>query len=74
MLLCMPIYYVCLYFFSIIFYYEYVINVYLYIYIKTHFGLVTPYGDIDLGNIGSINGLMPDGTKSLPGTMITNHQ
>ena len=28
----------------------------------THFGLVTPYGDIALGNIGSGNGLLPDAT------------
>ena len=29
----------------------------------THWGLVTPYGDIDLVNIGSGYGVLPDGTK-----------
>ena len=40
----------------------------------THCGLVTTYGDIDLVNIGSGNGLMPDGTKPLPEQMLTYHQ
>ena len=30
-----------------------------------------PYGDIDLANIGSGNGLVPNGTKSLPEPMLT---
>ena len=30
-------------------------------------------GDIDLVNIGSANGLFPDGTKSLPKSMLTFH-
>ena len=40
----------------------------------THWGLVTPYGDIDLVNIGSGNGLLPDGTKPLPESMLTYHK
>ena len=32
-----------------------------------------PYGDIDLGNIGSGNGLLPDDTKPLP-EPILNHK
>ena len=41
----------------------------------THCCLVTPYGDIDLGQHchGSSNGLLPDGTKPLPETMLTYH-
>ena len=31
----------------------------------THCDLVVPYGNIDLGNIGSDNGLLPDGTTGL---------
>ena len=31
----------------------------------TYCGLETPYGDRDLGQIGSCNGLLPDGTKLL---------
>ena len=38
----------------------------------THFGLVTPYGD--RVNIGSGNGLLPDGTKPLPEPMLTDHR
>ena len=34
---------------------------------------MTPYGDKDLVNIGSGNGLVPDGTKSLPEPMLTNN-
>ena len=34
--------------------------------------LVLPYGDI--ANIGSGNGLVPDGTKPLPETMLTHHE
>ena len=36
-----------------------------------HRGLVVPYDDIV--NIGSGNGLVPDGTKLLPEPMMTNH-
>ena len=32
----------------------------------THCGLLTPYGDMELVNIGSGNGLLLDGTKPLP--------
>ena len=35
----------------------------------TNWGLVTPYGDIDVSQLGSGNGLLPDGTKQLPETM-----
>ena len=36
---------------------------------------MTSYGDIDMGNIGSANsnGLLPDGTKPLPESIVTNH-
>ena len=34
---------------------------------------MTPYGDIWV-NIGSGNGLLPDGTKPLPEPMLTYHQ
>ena len=38
----------------------------------THCGLVTPYGDMEIWvNIGSGNGLLPDGTKPLPEPMLT---
>ena len=40
----------------------------------THWGLVTPNDDRDLGQIGSGNGLLPDGTKPLPEPMLTDHQ
>ena len=40
----------------------------------THHGPVVPYDVIELVNIGSDNGLLPDGTKPLPETMLTNHQ
>ena len=33
-----------------------------------------PYGDIYLVNIGSDDGLLPDGTKPLPEPMQINHQ
>ena len=39
-----------------------------------HCGQVMPYGDTDLGYIGSGNGLVPDGTKPLPGPMLTDHK
>ena len=32
---------------------------------------MTPYGIMDLVNIGSGNGLLPDGTKPLPKSMFT---
>ena len=32
---------------------------------------MTPYGDINWVNIGSGNGLLPDGTKPLPEPMLT---
>ena len=38
--------------------------------VLTNHGLVTPYGDKDLGNIGSGNGSLPDGTKQLPEPML----
>ena len=34
--------------------------------ILTHCGLLTPYGDINLVNIGSGNGLVPSGTSHYP--------
>ena len=39
-----------------------------------HWGLVAPYGVINFGNIGSWNGLSPDGTKSLLDPKLTCHQ
>ena len=39
----------------------------------THCGLGMPYGWHRF-NIGSGNGLLPDGTKPLPKPMLTNHQ
>ena len=38
-----------------------------------HWCLVTPYDDSDLGQISSGNGLLPDGTKPLPESMLTYH-
>ena len=35
---------------------------------------MTPYGNINLGQHCSGNGLLPDGTKPLPEPMLTNHQ
>ena len=40
----------------------------------THCGLLTPYVDKIWVNIGSGNGLLPDGTKPLPEPMLTYHQ
>ena len=40
----------------------------------THCGLVAPYADIDMGQPGSGNGLLPDGTKPLPEPMLTYHK
>ena len=39
-----------------------------------HKPLVTPYGDTELGEIGSGKGLLPDGTKPLLELMLTYHQ
>ena len=39
-----------------------------------HCGLMMPYGDRDLVNIGSGNCLLPDGTKPLLKPMLTCHQ
>ena len=39
----------------------------------THCGILTPYADIWVNN-DSDNGLVPDGTKSLPEPMLTNNQ
>ena len=38
------------------------------------YGLEMTYGKIDVANIGSGNGLLPDGTKLLPYSMLTSHQ
>ena len=38
----------------------------------THYGLVVPYGIIELVNVGSGNGLLPDSTSPLPEQMLTN--
>ena len=40
----------------------------------THCGLMTPYGGRYLGQHGSGNGLLPDGTKPLPEPMSIYHQ
>ena len=40
----------------------------------THCSLVMPYGKIYMDNIGSANGLLPNGTKPLPEPMLTNHE
>ena len=40
----------------------------------THWSLGMPYGDRDLGQLGSGNGLLPDGTKPLPEPMLTYYQ
>ena len=42
--------------------------------ISTLCGLVTPYVAEIWVNIGSGNGLLPDGTKPLPEPMLTDHQ
>ena len=42
--------------------------------VLTHCGLVMSYGILDSINIGSGNGLLPDGTKPLPEQVLTNHQ
>ena len=41
--------------------------------VLTHCGLVMPYVDMCLVNIGLGNGLLPDGTKPLPEPMLTYH-
>ena len=40
----------------------------------THCGLVVQYSEINLGRHGLSNGLLPDGTKSLPEPMLTYYQ
>ena len=40
----------------------------------THCVLAMPCSNIDLGNIGLGNGLLPDTTKPLPELMLTYHQ
>ena len=48
-----------------------------YVQIKSNhfYELAMPYGDIDLDlNFGSSNGLLPDGVKPLPQSMLTYHQ
>ena len=37
----------------------------------THYGLVTPFNGTDLVNTGSCNGLLPDGTKPSPESILT---
>ena len=39
-----------------------------------HWGLLTLVGDMNLVNIGSGNGLLPDSTKQLPEPMLTYYQ
>ena len=46
----------------------------IYAYTVTHWGLVTPYGDKDLGNIGSGNCFLPGHSKPLTESMLTHHQ
>ena len=41
--------------------------------ILNHWCLVTPYGDMIWVNLGSGNGLLPDGTKPLPEPKLTFH-
>ena len=44
-------------------------------FILTHYGLATPYMTSGiLANIGSCNGLLPDGTNPLPGPVLTWHK
>ena len=40
----------------------------------TKCGLVMPYGNIDIHNSSSGNGLLSDGTKPLTEPMLNNHQ
>ena len=40
----------------------------------TQCGLVTPYGNIELGQYGSGIGLLHEGTESSPEPMLTYHQ
>ena len=39
----------------------------------THCGLMMPYGNMELGQSGSGNGLLPDGTKLSPEPMLAYH-
>ena len=41
---------------------------------QKHCGLVMPYGNIDLVNSGSGNGMLRDGTKPLPELLLPYHQ
>ena len=50
------------------------IQLYPYLLVLTPCGAVTPYGVIDVVNIGSANGFLPDGTKPLPKPMLNNQQ
>ena len=50
---------------------EYINNA-VFILLVTHCGLVMPYGEIWV-DMGLGNGLLPDGTKSLPAPMLTHH-
>ena len=45
-----------------------------YIKVLTPWGLVMPFGSIDLVNIGSGNEFLPDGTKPLPEPMLNNNE
>ena len=40
----------------------------------TQCGLVTPYGNIELGQYNAGIGLVPEGTESSPEPMLTYHQ
>ena len=42
--------------------------------VVNYFGLVTPYGNMDLVNISSGNDLLPYDTKLLPEPMLIYHQ
>ena len=43
--------------------YKHSLNFYCGLVPLTHCGLVTPYSNMNLVNIGSGNGVLPDGTK-----------
>ena len=46
----------------------------MFVFRLTHRGLVTTYGDIDLGQHWLRQWPVADGTKPLPDPMLTNHQ
>ena len=48
-------------------------TLFCYVFTLTHCGLVTAYGNIDLGS-DSGTGWLPDGTKPLAEPMLTYHQ